>query len=106
MVPRAIPRRNNLEKPEKVAAFLRAASMRCTTSGVVVVLESGWNKAHLDRIDDADGHNTDNVELKCALFSGRTKVTRKQYLEMLLSQPFVTVPDEARALVTTELLTL
>jgi hypothetical protein len=102
-VPRAVPRRNDLETAAKVAAFLRAKRMRCATSGVVVCLQSGWNKAHLDRIDDADGHNTANVELKCALFMGRTKVSRKQYLEMILAQTSVPVPDEARELFEAEL---
>jgi hypothetical protein len=97
-VPRDVPRRNNLETSDKVATFLRAKGMRCATSGVVVCLRSGWNKAHLDRIDDDDGHNTANTELKCVLFMGRQKVSRKQFLDLILAQKFVPVPDEARAL--------
>jgi hypothetical protein len=97
-VPRAVPRRNNLETSDKVAAYLRAKGMRCATSGVVLCLRSGWNKAHMDRIDDADGHNTANVELKSVLFMNRKKVSRKQFLELILAQKVVPVPDEARAL--------
>jgi hypothetical protein len=105
-VPRDVPRFNNLETCAKVAAFLRAKGMRCATSGVVVCLRSGWDKAHLDRIDDADGHNTANVELKCVLFMGRTKVSRKQFLELILAQKVVPVPDEARALFEADLRTI
>jgi hypothetical protein len=105
-VPRAVPRFNNLETCDKVAAFLRNKGMRCATSGAVVCLRSGWNKAHMDRIDDADGHNTANVELKCALFMSRTKVSRKQFLELILAQKVVPVPDEARALFEADLRTI
>jgi hypothetical protein len=105
-VPRDVPRRNNLETSDKVAAFLRAKGMRCATSNVVVCLRSGWNKAHLDRIDDADGHNTANVELKCVLFMGKQKVSRKQFLELILAQKIVAVPDEARALFEADLRTI
>lgn len=106
LIPRATPRRNDLETAAKVAAFLRDKRMRCATSGVVVGLKSGWNKAHLDRIDDADGHNKANVELKCALFMGRTKVSRKQYLKMILEQNAVFVPKLARKLFKAELRTM
>jgi hypothetical protein len=104
-VPRDVPRFNNLETSDKVATFLRAKGMRCDTSGVVLCLRSGWNKAHLDRIDDADGHNTANVELKSALFMNRKKVSRKQFLELILAQKIVPVPDEARALFEADLRT-
>jgi hypothetical protein len=105
-VPRAVPRFNNLETSDKVATFLRAKGMRCATSGVVVCLRSGWNKAHMDRIDDADGHNTSNVDLKCVLFMGKQKVSRKQFLELILAQKVLPVPDEARALFEADMRTI
>ena len=105
-VPRETPRLNNLGTSAEVAAFLLSKGMRCATSGVVVtVTESAWNTAHLDRINDADGHNTDNVEVKCRLFMGRTKVSRKQFLEMFLHQTLEPASAEARTIVEAELAT-
>lgn len=80
-----------------VVVRLKAVRMRCHTSGVLLSPESGWNKVHADRIDNARGHVDGNIEWKCALFNNQTRLTREQFLQEFLKQPRVAIPDAMRA---------
>jgi hypothetical protein len=88
----------DLKTGADVVKRLKAVRMRCHTSGVLLSVESGWNKAHGDRIDDDIGHVDGNLEWKCALFSEETRLTRKQFLHGFLhQQKRVDIPDAMRA---------
>ena len=76
---------------------LKAVRMRCHTSGVLMSAESGWNKVHADRIDNALGHVDGNIEWKCALFMSDYRLTREQFLRGFLQQTRVAIPDAMRA---------
>ena len=80
-----------------VVARLKMVRMRCHTSGVLLSAESGWNKVHADRIDNALGHVDGNIEWKCALFMGFARLTREQFLRGFLQQTRVAIPDAMRA---------
>ena len=87
----------DLQTSADVVVRLKAVRMRCHTSGVLMSAESGWNKVHGDRIDNALGHVDGNIEWKCFLFSGRTRLTREQFLRGFLQQTRVAIPDAMRA---------
>ena len=87
----------HLNVAEDVAKRLKEVRMRCHTSGVLMSHVSGWNKAHADRIDNDIGHVDGNMEWKCFLFSGRSRVTREMFLTQFLQQTRVAIPDSLRA---------
>lgn len=83
----------DLKKGEDVVVRLKAVRMRCHTTGVLLSAQSGWNKVHADRIDNAPGHVDGNMEWKCALFNNKTRLTRDQFLRGFLQQKRVAVPE-------------
>ena len=80
-----------------VVVRVKAVRMRCHTSGVLLSAESGWNKVHADRINNALGHVDGNIEWKCALFNSDYRLTREQFLQGFLQQTRVAIPDAMRA---------
>ena len=87
----------DLKTGADVVVRVKAVRMRCHTSGVLLNAESGWNKVHADRIDNALGHIDGNIEWKCALFNNQTRLTREQFLQGFLQQTRVAIPDAMRA---------
>ena len=87
----------DLKTGADVVVRLKAVRMRCHTSGVLMSAESGWNKVHADRIDNARGHVDGNIEWKCALFMSNYRLTREQFLREFLKQTRVAIPDAMRA---------
>lgn len=83
----------DLKTGEDVVDRLKAVRMRCHTSGVLMSAHSGWNKVHADRIDNALGHIDGNIEFKCALFMGRDRLERDQFLRGFLNQKRMEVPE-------------
>ena len=79
-----------------VVMRLKAVRMRCHTSGVLMSAESGWNKVHADRIDNAIGHVDGNIEWKCALFMSDYRLTREHFLRGFLQQTRVAIPAGMR----------
>jgi len=79
-----------------VGERLKKARMRCHTSGVMVSDQSGWNKAHFDRIDNALGHVDENMEMKCYLFGSECRLTRAMFLRGFLEQQLVPIPEDVR----------
>ena len=66
-------------------------------AGRLMEVKSGARKVHMDRIDDDVGHIRTNIEFKIHLFSNRAKLSRKQFLQIFLSQRRVPLSDEVRA---------
>jgi hypothetical protein len=93
----------DLKTSADVVVRLKAVRMRCHTSGVLLSAESGWNKVHGDRIDNALGHVDGNIEWKCALFMADYRLTRDQFLLGFLQQTRVAVPEAMRAQLESEL---
>ena len=83
----------DLRTSADVVVRLKAVRMRCHTTGVLMSAKSGWNKVHADRIDNAFGHVDGNLEWKCALFMGKDRLTRDQFLRGFLQQKRVAVPE-------------
>lgn len=93
----AAKNRENDMPTERLRACLHECRMRCHTSHLLMEVKSGARKVHMDRIDDDVGHIRTNVEFKIFLFSGRAKLSRKQFLQIFLSQRRVPLSDEVRA---------
>ena len=89
-----------------VVVRLKAVRMRCHTSGVLMSAESGGNKVHADRIENALGHVDGNIEWKCALFNSDYRLTREQFLQGFLQQTRVAIPDAMRAQIEIEINTV
>ena len=83
----------DLKTGADVVVRLKAVRMRCHTTGVLLSAQSGWNKVHADRIDNAPGHVDGNMEWKCALFNNKTRLTRDQFFRGFLQQKRVAVPE-------------
>jgi hypothetical protein len=83
----------DLKTGADVVARLKAVRMRCHTTGVLMAAQSGWNKVHADRIDNAFGHIDGNMEWKCTLFMGPDRLTRDCFLLGFLQQKRVAVPE-------------
>ena len=86
----------DLKTGADVVVRLKAVRMRCHTSGVLMSAESGWNKVHADRIDNAIGHVDGNIEWKCALFMSDYRLTREHFLRGFLQQTRVAIPAGMR----------
>ena len=93
----AAKNRENDMPTERLRACLHECRMRCHTSHLLMEVKSGARKVHMDRIDDDVGHIRTNVEFKIHLFSNRAKLSRKQFLQIFLSQRRVPLSDEVRA---------
>ena len=93
----AAKNRENDMPTERLRECLHECRMRCHTSHLLMEVKSGARKVHMDRIDDDIGHIMTNVEFKIHLFSGRAKLSRKQFLQIFLSQRRVPLSDEVRA---------
>ena len=89
--------RENDMSTERLRACLLECRMRCHTSHLLMEVKSGARKVHMDRIDDDIGHIRTNVEFKIFLFSNPAKLSRKQFLQIFLSQRRVPLSDEVRA---------
>jgi hypothetical protein len=83
----------DLRTGEDVVVRLKDVRMRCHTTGVLLSAQSGWNKVHADRIDNAPGHIDGNLEYKCTLFNNNTRLTRDQFLRGFLQQKRVAIPE-------------